>query len=125
MRNVMAFVYFVLSLFGWIDRPGNTLVARSSEDGVETLLSQTRVASGTVRFECLRSASGHCHYAVFAGRCASSAPPAGVACMQRPAGTFDVSVGQARERSDLPADFRLCVSHRDGAVDADCRPARQ
>ncbi|HEY5804690.1 MAG TPA: hypothetical protein VIT90_13445 [Lysobacter sp.] len=125
MRNVMAFVYFVLSLFGWIDGPGNTLVARSSENGVETLLSQTRVASGNVRFECLRSASGHCHYVVFAGRCASSAPAADGRCTQQPAGTFDVRVGQTRERSDLPADFRLCVSHRDGEVDADCKPARQ
>ncbi|MET0549957.1 MAG: hypothetical protein ABW002_11885 [Xanthomonas sp.] len=113
MRSVMAFVYFLLSLVGLAGGTGGggtTLVARSAENGVDTLLSSTHVADGKVRFQCLRSASGHCHYVLFADR--------------RPAGAFDVAVGQARERNDLPADFSLCVSHLDTDVDAQCRPAR-
>jgi len=120
MRNVMAFVYFLLSLVGAIDGAGTTLVARSTDDGVETLLSKTSIETGKVRFECVRSASGHCHYALFSGACTTSA--AGAHCVHRPAGSFDLPVGQVRERADLPADFRLCVSHRDGVVDADCKP---
>ncbi|UNK48281.1 hypothetical protein MNR01_10900 [Lysobacter sp. S4-A87] len=130
MRNVMAFVYFLLGLVGGIGEisgisglgaTGTTLVARSTDNGVETLLSKTSIETGKVRFECMRSATGHCHYALFTGTCTTSA--AGAHCVHRPAGTFDVQVGQVRDRSDLPADFRLCVSHRSEAVDADCRPA--
>ncbi|MGO4221510.1 hypothetical protein AB4Y64_06600 [Lysobacter sp. TAF61] len=120
MRSVMAFVYFLLSLVGLaggVDGGGTTLVARTVEDGVETVLSRTHVATGNVRFECLRSASGHCHYVLFAGPCAASPVKARAADC-----SFDVPVGQARERKDLPADFGLCVSHRDDAVDARCRP---
>src|SRR5688572_16205365 len=114
MRSVMAFVYFLLSLVGVVggaDGGGTTLVARSAENGVETLLSATHVAAGRVRFQCLRSASGHCHYVLFADR--------------RAAATFDVAVGQVRERSDLPADFSLCVSHLDAKVGPDCKPAAE
>lgn len=121
MRNVMAFVYFLLGLVGAIDGAGTTLVARDTSNGVETLLSKTSIETGKVRFECVRSASGHCHYALFTGTCTTSAGSA--RCVHRPAGSFDLPVGKVRERADLPADFRLCVSHRDGAVDADCKPA--
>lgn len=125
MRNVIALIYSLLTLAGCMDGPGTTLVSRSAEDGVETVLSKTRIAAGTVRFQCVRSASGRCHYAVFAGQCTQSVSANGGAaaqCSTRSIGSFDVAVGEERERSDLPGDFRLCVSHRAGAVDAECRP---
>ncbi|MFC3552465.1 hypothetical protein ACFOLC_15785 [Lysobacter cavernae] len=128
MRSILAFVYSLLAMVGFMDGPGTTVVARTTVDGVDQLFSRTEVAPGKAHFQCLRSASGRCHYALFASQCTlsgSTTGSAGATCSTRPLDTFDLAIGQTRDLSSLPADFRQCVSHRAGAMAPDCTPLAQ
>lgn len=123
MRSILAFVYSLLAMFGFMDGPGTTVVARTTVDGVDLLFSRTEVAPGKAHFQCLRSASGRCHYVLFASQCTSigsTTGSSGATCTTRPLEHFDLAIGQARDLTSLPADFRQCVSHRAGAMAPDC-----
>lgn len=125
MRTILTFLYSLLTLAGCMDGPGTTLVARTTVNGVDTLFSKTRVAADSARFECIDSASGHCHYALFANSCTGAATAAGTAasaCSTVPAGTLVLATGQSRELAGLPADFRQCVSADARPMSADCVP---
>lgn len=117
MDKLTALLLFVLSLLGF-DFGGSTLVHRTRADGGDTLHSRATVQAGVARFECLRSASGRCHYLVWPRDCM----PGSTACASRPVERFALRDGESREITGLQ-DFRLCVAV-DGASD-DCRaPAR-
>ncbi|QNP40068.1 hypothetical protein [Lysobacter solisilvae (ex Woo and Kim 2020)] len=116
MRNLIAAVYFLLSMFGW-DIGGTTIVHRSAVDGIEQIHSRIRTASVVTRFECLASASGECHYTLFPRPCASAANN----CQPLPAERITMAAGATREVVGL-ADFSACVAQDDTALSADCKP---
>ena len=122
MRNLIASVYFLLSLFG-CDGGGTTLVTRATVDGTDTLYSETRVTADIARFECIRSASGRCHYTLFPRECAS-APAQAAKCAARPPEQFALAAGKHREVVGL-SPFDLCVSHKAEALASDCKPRAQ
>src|SRR5690606_12087801 len=114
--------YFVLSLFG-VDIGGASYVTRTTVDGTDTLYSQTTTQAGVTRFECLRSATGQCHYTVYPRDCEPS-PAAAAAqrdgCGSIPIERFAVAKGASRQITGLQ-DFRLCVSGGDEAAsDGEC-----
>ncbi|MGV8941079.1 MAG: hypothetical protein ACOH1P_05975 [Lysobacter sp.] len=119
--KLMALIYFVLSLFG-CDIGGSSYVTRTTVDGTDTLYSQTTTQSGTARFECLRSASGACHYTVFPRECSPvlmAVNPSRDRCGSEPIERFTVANGQSRRITGLQG-FRLCVSGREGAMQQNC-----
>lgn len=116
MNKFIALCAFVLSLFG-CNGGASTLVQRASADGSEVLHSRAQVQAGVARFECLRSASGQCHYTVLPRDC----DPAGVArgCAAEPIERFALASGDSRQIAGLQA-FRLCVSARADGPERDC-----
>jgi hypothetical protein len=110
-----ALLYFVLSLFG-CDVGRSTFVDRIGDDGVHALYSRATVEAGVARFECLRSASGHCYYTVLPRDCDAGRR----GCSDEPLRRFAVANGDSRQIVGLH-DFRLCVSDRDATPEADCR----
>jgi len=120
--KLTALLYFVLSLFG-VDIGGSTFVTRSSVDGADVLHSRATARAGVARFECLRSASGQCHYTVYPPDCAppSDAPGKNASgCSPEPLKRFALADGESRQVSGLH-EFRLCVSVRPGIPMPDCR----
>ncbi len=122
----LALIYFVLSLFG-CDIGGSSYVTRTTVDGTDTLYSQATTQAGVARFECLRSASGACHYRVYAHGCApTSGPdqtPSG-SCESDPIERFTVARGESRQIAGLTG-FDLCVSAEDAGMGNPCRVAGQ
>ena len=118
--KLMALFYFVLSLFG-VDVGGSTFVHRSSADGADLLYSTATAQAGVARFECVRSASGQCHYTVYPSDCAPG--PAATRnhdeCLSEPVERFVLADGASRQIAGLH-DFRLCVSADSGQPVADC-----
>ncbi|MBU8977412.1 MULTISPECIES: hypothetical protein [unclassified Lysobacter] len=119
--KLSALLYFVLSLFG-CDVGRSTFVDRVVVDGANALVSRATVEAGVARFECLRSASGHCYYTVFPRECATSQSSGKVeaACLAQPIGRFTVANGDSRQVTGLN-DFRLCVSDKDGTPGTGCQ----
>jgi hypothetical protein len=117
MHKFLMLASFVLSLFG-CDIGGSTVVHRSSEDGRDTLYSRIRIKDGSARFDCIASASGRCHYTLFAENCADVAD---AGCARQPLQRFDVIAGQTRDIAGL-AGFTPCVSIETTAMKADCTP---
>jgi hypothetical protein len=120
MRNLIASVYFLLSLFG-CDGGGITLVTRATVDGVDTIYSETRVTADIARFECIRSASGRCHYTLFPRECTSAPAQDASKCAARATEQFALVAGNHREVVGLPP-FALCVSHQANLLTPDCKP---
>ncbi|KIQ96810.1 hypothetical protein [Lysobacter sp. A03] len=122
----LALIYFVLSLFG-CDIGGSSYVTRTTVEGTDTLYSQTTTRAGVARFECLRSASGACHYTVLAHGCAPTSGPDQArsgSCESGPIERFTVAYGESRQIAGLTG-FDLCVSAEDDAVDSACDRPRQ
>jgi hypothetical protein len=123
MNTFLAIVYFLLSLVG-LDVGSSTFVDRSSRDGATTLESRAQVASGVARFECVRSASGQCHYTVFPQRCATARRPLAwpaTRCPGKAVERFAVASGASHEVAGLTG-FGLCVSSRDEPLGPECAP---
>ncbi|MBS7456920.1 hypothetical protein [Coralloluteibacterium stylophorae] len=113
MDKFVALLQFVLALFG-VDVAGSTYVARATVDGVDTLHARAVVEAGVARFECLRSASGHCHYVVWPSRCDGPA-----SCDRGPLQRFVLASGDSRQVAGLHR-FRLCVTAEDAAAGTAC-----
>ncbi len=104
---------------------GTTVVLREDIDGAARFHSRTESQPGSARFECLASASGECHYAVFGGACGPLAMAIVgdvIACDAdaAPTARFDLAVGERRDIDGLPLDFRHCVRERPGTITAAC-----
>lgn len=110
MDKLFALFAFLAALAG-CDGGRDTLVHRIAGAGQDVLFSRASVQDGVARFECVRSASGTCHYTVLPPGCAPAAPCA------TGARRYDVVAGQARQVAGLHA-FRLCVDV--GRVTATC-----
>ena len=122
MTKLLSLCYFLLSLYG-CDVAGSTYVHRDSSNGNDIMHSKVVAQPGVARFECLRSASGQCHYTLFPRRCAPTAagvPAAG--CRSEPIAQFSIANGDSRLMPGLQR-FRLCVSAEGGAPGADCDAA--
>lgn len=122
MTKLIALIYLVLSLYG-CDVGGSTFVHRVQRDGVDTLHSRVVAQPGLARFECLRSASGQCHYIVLPRACAANADAEGQRagnCQSAPPERFAVADGDTRQIARLRR-FRVCVSAEGTpATGADC-----
>lgn len=121
MDRILALIYLTLSLFGF-EIGGSTFVQRSRVDGADSLYSRTTVQAGVARFECVRSASGQCHYTVFARDCAAQsggARRAPAACNADSGRHFTVGDGDSRRIVGLQR-FRLCVGPTPQASTSDC-----
>lgn len=112
--KLSALLYFVLSLFG-CDVGRSTFIDRVGIDGVYSLYSKATVEAGVARFECLRSASGHCYYTLFPRECDTK----NGACPSQPIERFAVANGDTRQIAGLK-DFRLCVSDEDATAGSGC-----
>jgi hypothetical protein len=102
-----------------VDVGGTTYVTRTTSNGATTLESRAEVKSGVARFECIRSASGHCHYTVMPAECARTrvrAPWPVDPCPAQDVRRFALVAGDARSVAGLSA-FRLCV---DTLADGTC-----
>jgi hypothetical protein len=117
MNKLTALLQFVLALFG-LDLGERTLV-HHVDAGATQLHSRTLVEAGVARFECLRSASGECHYVVYPRDCAT---PAAVPhrCGSRPLEQFTIASGDTRQIVGL-SGFRLCVGPDRDPAHADCQ----
>ena len=122
MTKLLTLCYFLLSLYG-CDVAGSTWVHRASSNGSDILHSKVVAQPGVARFECLRSASGQCHYTLFPRTCAATAKRVPDSdCPSEPIAQFSIANGDSRLMPGLQR-FRLCVSARDGAPGAGCDPA--
>lgn len=122
MRNLIATLYFLLSLLG-CDGGGTTLATRSTIDGEDVVFGKARIQAGIIRFECVRSASGQCHYTVFPRACTADPAPASPppACASLPAERFMLAAGTSREVVGMSTTFDLCVSHDGRELTRDCK----
>ena len=122
MRNLIATLYFLLSLLG-CDDGGTTYAARATVDGQDVVYGKASVRAGIVRFECVRSASGRCHYTVFPRECTADPAPASPprACAPLPPEHFVLKAGTRRDVVGMSPAFDLCVSHDARALTHDCR----
>ncbi|MFD0740208.1 hypothetical protein ACFQZQ_13065 [Lysobacter koreensis] len=120
--KLIALCYFVLSLFG-CDVGGSSFVNRTIVDGSDVLYSRASSQAGVARFDCLRSASGQCHYTVFAPNCAPASGPRNRACRSEAVERFAIAKGDTRLVPGLHR-FGLCVSTDDTSPGPDCEMPR-
>lgn len=68
---------------------------------------------GSVRFECVKSPSGECHYALYTTRCQSSSSGEGgkpaTTCTHQVFDEFTLTEGQTRELRELPDNYKQCM----------------
>ncbi|MDQ3289134.1 MAG: hypothetical protein M3Q42_12945 [Pseudomonadota bacterium] len=122
MNKLAALCFSALSLYG-CEPGGSTFVDRVQVDGADVLHSRVVAHPAFAHFDCIASASGQCHYALFDDDCA--APPSLLPLRTRTCGTapveqFSLSVGEHRRMPWLPP-FRPCVSTEDAVPRFDCR----
>ena len=117
MNTLLALCAFVLSLAG-VDLGAGTFVHQLREGGAELLHSRAVVQAGVGHFECVRSASGRCHYTVYPRGCEPSAE-----CGEHPLRRFALDSGDSRQVTGL-AHVRLCVGPDDPAPQRTCQPPR-
>lgn len=116
MRILTTAVSLLFALAGCNEKPGTTSVVRSQADGVDLIHSRSVVRGGEGVFRCLASASGQCHYAVFAERaCAGHAP-----CQARRLHAFVLAAGAERHLRGLPRAVRVCVDRAREPRGEDC-----
>jgi hypothetical protein len=125
MSKFIALLQFLLMLCG-CSIGGTTYSDRVSIDGRDTLHSRARLLAGVANFDCMTSASGRCHYTLFASEaaddCNGGMAEAGATrqCPPKPLKQFAVPAGDSREFTGLPG-FRLCVAVDDLPRDAQCK----
>jgi hypothetical protein len=122
MNKLIALCYFVLSLYG-CDVGSSSSVYRAQANGSDVLYSKVVTQAGIARFDCVRSASGKCHYSVFSRECAA-APDSGrtspARCVTKPIERFAIADGDSRMIPGLQT-FSVCVSAEDATKGTDCR----
>ncbi len=125
MQLLISIFSFLLTLVGWNPQHGVTTLSVSSVDGVQVNSSKAVVNGGDARFECLRSASGRCHYVVFAGGCERKAldgVPAHT-CVPAVVDRFVLQAGESRQLHALPGSVRYCMDHQSMPAGPGCSPS--
>lgn len=117
LYRIAALIAFVASALG-CNQPQRSITQRSNQNGIDQLYSTVEIDAEGVRFRCIASVSGSCHYTVFESRC-------GAGCGRPPLRQLSVAAGQDQRVTDLPKDVQVCASEQAGPVDARCQPAAQ
>ena len=122
MRILISLVSFLLTLAGFNPQAGTTTLTFSSIDGVGINSSKARIADGDARFECLKSASGSCHYVVFTSTCEQVDKRANSVdtCSTRVVEAFTLAAGDVRELAGLPVGVKHCLDHDAMPIAPDC-----
>jgi len=112
MRTLLSLVYLLLALVGCDLSPGNRIESKIDINGTVVLhtLVEHRPA-GTELFQCLASATGRCHFLVYAGSCITGEdgrPEPG--CVLRTLDRLTVDVGRPKTVSGLLPGYRICTS---------------
>jgi hypothetical protein len=106
MDKLIVLVALLGALFG-CNGGRDEVVHRVVVSGKDVLLSRASLQRDQARLDCLRSASGACHYTLLPRGCASPR-----ACPGKDA-RYDVAEGASR-RIGRVHDARLCVVAREG-----------
>ncbi|HYM85136.1 MAG TPA: hypothetical protein VET30_00220 [Pseudoxanthomonas sp.] len=122
MRILFSLVSFLFTLMGCHPRPGvATTMTFSSVDGIGINSTKARIGVDDARFECLQSATGHCHFVVFVSDCKQPAANVGTAgCSTRVVERFILDTGGVREMKGLPTGVRHCLGHDAMPVAPEC-----
>ena len=124
MRILVSLFSFLFTLAGCDPKPGVTTMTFSSVDGVEINSTKSRISGGDARFECLKSATGSCHYLVYVETCAAAKiSSADTACTTRVLERFTLAAGKVKELYDLPIGVRHCVDHEAQPKTPECSKA--
>ncbi|HCH0556870.1 hypothetical protein [Pseudoxanthomonas winnipegensis] len=108
MRLLTSMFYCMLALFGCHDGSSSTSITRSQRDGVDTLFSRTTREAGSATFQCVRSASGRCHYQLFEETCRAGTGDKR-ACARTSVDQFSLGAGEQRVFQGLDMQVRECV----------------
>lgn len=134
LLSVAAPLVCLLALSGCMFQSGGiTTITNTTIDGRDVNATRALIADGHGEFDCVKSATGQCHYVLFLQRCAqddgassdaSTASKDGSArgCDTRVVQTFSLSAGKSKLIGDLPAHLKLCVSHDALPVAPGCAP---
>ncbi|KRG70079.1 hypothetical protein [Pseudoxanthomonas dokdonensis] len=102
----------LLALAG-CDESKVTSISRSSANGIDLLYSKVTLASDGGNFECLASASGQCHYAVFARQCDHPLRKVlGQKCPLVRQQQFSVAAGKHLRLPRVQRDSQVCVQRK-------------
>ena len=102
MKEVMAIVWFTLSLLG-VEYGGTSIVNRVSDDDTR-MRSEAYVKPDQARFRCVESSTGRCLYRLLPPDCDRD-------CTANPLQQFTVAEGETVVLAGLP-EFRLDVAPR-------------
>lgn len=91
-----------------------TIAVRSAENGRTVFDSRVTIDMLSAHFECHASASGACHYAVFAQDCS------GPHCDAPPLRQFAVNAGEEQTLDGLPRDVHVCMQREAGPMTVAC-----
>lgn len=122
MQILISFLTFLLTLVGLDPQPGTTTLSVSSVDGVQVNSTKSVVNGGDARFECLRSASGRCHYVVFASQCRGVDAARQRGCPGVVVERFVLQAGQSREFRSVPGKLSYCMDHHQMPAGPGCLP---
>lgn len=122
MRNLTALLPALLALAGCDGIGSSTHVTRATADGRDLIHSEVWVGPRVARFQCLTSASGHCHYMLYRDKCEPG--KAGGECAPHLFDRFAVASGRSREVLGMPAGFAMCVSERADPLPQTCAAAQ-
>lgn len=110
MRPFIPLAALTLTLAGCNYAP-STSITTTTVNGADVLHSVISESTpGETRFECAKSSSGHCHYAVFSQSCNAVANDrSATACTTRLIEEFTLAAGESKALIRLPVDFKYCV----------------
>lgn len=118
---ITALVAIACLMSGCMFESGVTTVTNISVDGHSVNATRSHIANGDGEFECLRSASGRCHYLLFVEDCGKAqGRAAAAACKPRIVTAFTLPAGASKHLAALPAQVRECVSHDAAPVAPGC-----
>ncbi|MFC5582487.1 hypothetical protein [Rhodanobacter terrae] len=114
MHRLLALLCLILSLAG-CDYAGNTIVRRSTVNGVHVMYSKVTVFGPSADFDCVQSRSGQCRYAVFKRDCSQQR-----SCASTPFMQFALAVDTRLHLTHLPHGFQFCVSADTADMTREC-----
>lgn len=122
MHVLVAAIYILLSLIGCDGLGARSIVTHTTAQGMDVLYSEASINPLRARFSCIGSATGNCHYRLFAAHCDQAIPAiSGAGCERRVLRELTVATGDSAELVGLPAGFSFCVRQEALAPAAPCK----
>ena len=118
MKTVFAIIAWTLSLFG-IEVGSQVRVDHIRSQGTDVLTSRVVARPAGTGVECVRSASGHCYYTVFADACTPATAALGAHCERKAIGHFALANGGHRQLATL-SPTAVCVRADATVARSDC-----